>query len=130
MLVLLALPFVGTDFGKGAVRWVSLGFTSVQPSEFLKPALVVTTAWMLAAALEPNGPPGKLMSLAVTGAAVGLFKRLDRYAINRRNAQLRQGGRCLTPAKLSGACPVWAYRLCQLPEKLTCGGKISVLDSG
>jgi len=73
MLVLLALPFVGTDFGKGAVRWVSLGFTSVQPSEFLKPALVVTTAWMLAAALEPNGPPGKLMSLAVTGAAVGLL---------------------------------------------------------
>ena len=73
MLLLLALPFVGTDFGKGAVRWLSLGFTSVQPSEFLKPALVVATAWMLAAALEPNGPPGKIMSLAVTGAAVALL---------------------------------------------------------
>ncbi len=73
MLLLLALPFIGTDFGKGAVRWLSLGFTSIQPSEFLKPVLVVTTAWMLAAALEPNGPPGRMMSLAVTGAAVILL---------------------------------------------------------
>ena len=73
LLVLAALPFVGTDFGKGAVRWLSLGFTSVQPSEFLKPVLVITTAWMLAAALEPNGPPGRLMSLGVTLAAVALL---------------------------------------------------------
>jgi cell division protein FtsW len=36
----LALPFIGTDFGKGAVRWYSLGFASLQPSEFLKPCLV------------------------------------------------------------------------------------------
>mgnify|MGYP001093296140 CR=1 FL=1 len=34
-LALLALPFLGTDFGKGAVRWYSLGFASIQPSEFL-----------------------------------------------------------------------------------------------
>jgi cell division protein FtsW len=73
MLVLLALPVIGTDFGKGATRWLSLGFTSVQPSEFLKPMLVVTTAWMLAAGQEPNGPPGRLMSLFATMAAVGLL---------------------------------------------------------
>ena len=73
MGVLLVLPFVGTDFGKGAVRWLSLGFTSVQPSEFLKPMLAVTTAWMLAAALEPKGPPGRLMSLGVTLSAVALL---------------------------------------------------------
>lgn len=73
MLVLLALPVIGTDFGKGAVRWLSLGFTSVQPSEFLKPVLAVTCAWMLAAALEPNGPPGRLMSLGAALAAVALL---------------------------------------------------------
>lgn len=73
MLVLLVLPVVGTDFGKGATRWLSLGFTSVQPSEFLKPMLAVTTAWMLAAAQEPNGPPGRLMSLGATLAAVALL---------------------------------------------------------
>ena len=32
---LVFLPFFGTDFGKGAVRWYSFGFASVQPSEFL-----------------------------------------------------------------------------------------------
>lgn len=73
MIVLAALPVIGTDFGKGAVRWLSLGFTSVQPSEFLKPMLAVTTAWMLAAALEPKGPPGRLMSLGATLAAVALL---------------------------------------------------------
>jgi cell division protein FtsW len=44
-----ALPIFGTDYGQGAVRWYSLGFASVQPSEFLKPVYVVFTAWMIAA---------------------------------------------------------------------------------
>ena len=30
-LTVVALPFIGTDFGKGATRWLSLGFASVQP---------------------------------------------------------------------------------------------------
>ena len=34
---LFLLPIFGTDFGKGATRWYSLGFASVQPSEFIKP---------------------------------------------------------------------------------------------
>ena len=46
-LVILALPAIGTDFGKGAVRWISLGGMSVQPSEFLKPALIVLVAFLL-----------------------------------------------------------------------------------
>ncbi|EKE45342.1 cell division protein FtsW [Oceaniovalibus guishaninsula JLT2003] len=70
---LVALPFLGTDFGKGAVRWYSLGFVSVQPSEFLKPAFVVTVAWMMAAAHEPGGPPGRAMSLALTLVIVGFL---------------------------------------------------------
>ncbi|GAA0294756.1 peptidoglycan glycosyltransferase FtsW [Rhodovulum strictum] len=69
-VALALLPFLGTDFGKGAVRWYSLGFASVQPSEFLKPGFIVLAAWMLAAAQELNGPPGRMMSLAVTLAVV------------------------------------------------------------
>ena len=61
----IALPFFGTDFGKGAVRWYSLGFASVQPSEFLKPGFVVLTAWLMASATEINGPPGKLYSFVL-----------------------------------------------------------------
>ncbi len=70
---LAALPVFGTDFGKGAVRWYSLGFASFQPSEFLKPAYVVLTAWLMAAAQEIHGPPGRLYSLIVTVAIVLLL---------------------------------------------------------
>jgi cell division protein FtsW len=39
-IALMGLPFFGTDFGKGALRWYSLGFfASLQPSRFLKPGL-------------------------------------------------------------------------------------------
>lgn len=57
-IALILLPVFGTDFGKGAVRWYSLGFASVQPSEFLKPGFVVVAAWMMAASQDINGPPG------------------------------------------------------------------------
>ena len=70
---LLMLPFLGTDFGKGAVRWYSLGFVSFQPSEFLKPGFVILGAWLLAAGQEMNGPPGKLISFALTTVIVVLL---------------------------------------------------------
>jgi cell division protein FtsW len=59
---LALLPYFGTDFGKGAMRWYSLGFASIQPSEFLKPGFVVVVAWMMAASQEINGPPGRTWS--------------------------------------------------------------------
>ncbi|PYE82524.1 putative lipid II flippase FtsW [Pseudoroseicyclus aestuarii] len=67
-LSLVLLPIFGTDFGKGAVRWYSFGFASVQPSEFLKPGFVVAAAWVMAAGQEVGGPPGKSISfvMAVT----------------------------------------------------------------
>ncbi len=65
-VALLGLPFFGTDFGKGAMRWYSLGFASLQPSEFLKPGFVVVAAWLMAASFQINGPPGKALSLALT----------------------------------------------------------------
>ncbi|MGF1446186.1 MAG: putative peptidoglycan glycosyltransferase FtsW [Pikeienuella sp.] len=72
------LPWFGTDFGKGAVRWFSLGFASVQPSEFLKPAFVIASAWAMAGALHPNGPPGRLLSAMVAaGLAVMLALQPD-----------------------------------------------------
>lgn len=63
---LAMLPVFGTDFGKGAVRWYSLGFASVQPSEFLKPGFVVVAAWFMAASFEIGGPPGRLYSFMLT----------------------------------------------------------------
>ena len=61
-IALALLPFFGTDFGKGAVRWYSLGFASLQPSEFLKPGFIVMAAWLMAASQQVGGPPGKAYS--------------------------------------------------------------------
>jgi cell division protein FtsW len=72
-VALALLPVFGTDFGKGAVRWFSFGFASVQPSEFLKPAFVIIIAWLMAAAADLNGPPGKTVAFAITLAVVGLL---------------------------------------------------------
>lgn len=75
-VALALLPILGTDFGKGAVRWYSLGFASLQPSEFLKPLFFVTSAWMMAAACQIEGPPGRLISFGVLSVLV-LFLALQ-----------------------------------------------------
>jgi cell division protein FtsW len=73
MLALMLLPVAGTDFGKGAVRWFSFGFASVQPSEFLKPGFVIVVAWLIAASQDLNGPPGKILSFVLTVVVVGFL---------------------------------------------------------
>lgn len=62
---LALLPFFGTDFGKGAIRWYSFGFASVQPSEFLKPCFVIFAAWLMSASFDRSGPPGIAISFCV-----------------------------------------------------------------
>ena len=73
LVALILLPMFGTDFGKGAVRWFSFGFASVQPSEFLKPGFMVVAAWLMAASLDLNGPPGKLFSFLLAVVVVGFL---------------------------------------------------------
>ena len=60
-----ALPWLGTDFGKGATRWYSLGVISLQPSEFLKPGFALAAAWLMAGSLERHGPPGRTITAAI-----------------------------------------------------------------
>lgn len=72
-IALAFLPLFGTDFGKGAVRWYSLGFASLQPSEFLKPGFVVVSAWLLASGQELGGPPGKTYSFVLTVLIVAML---------------------------------------------------------
>jgi cell division protein FtsW (lipid II flippase) len=55
----MLLPVFGTDYGQGAVRWYSLGFASVQPSEFLKPVFVIFTAWMMSASSRDRRAAGQ-----------------------------------------------------------------------
>ncbi len=72
-VALILLPVFGTDFGKGATRWYSLGFASIQPSEFLKPVFIVLSAWLIAASQEINGPPGKTASFVLMAIVVGFL---------------------------------------------------------
>jgi len=70
---LALLPFFGTDYGKGATRWFSLGFGSVQPSEFMKPGFIVICAWLIAASHDIHGPPGRSLSFMVALTVVGFL---------------------------------------------------------
>lgn len=72
-LSICLLPLLGTDFGKGATRWYSLGFISLQPSEFAKPFFVMFAAWVMAGSFDKNGPPGKLFSFLAAAALAGLL---------------------------------------------------------
>ena len=73
MVALAFLPVFGSDFNKGATRWYSLGFGSLQPSEFLKPGLVVVTAWLISGTKDDLGPEGYFFSLFLTLSAVVLL---------------------------------------------------------
>jgi cell division protein FtsW len=50
----------------GAHRWISLPGFTIQPSEFLRPAFIVTSGWLIAESRRTPGFPGKR-------AALGLF---------------------------------------------------------
>lgn len=73
LIGLMLLPFFGTNYGKGAVRWFSLGFGSVQPSEFLKPGFIIVSAWLIAAAQDIGGPPGRAWSFGLLILATALL---------------------------------------------------------
>ena len=47
----------------GAQRWLLLGVFSIQPSEFIKPFLVVVSAWMFALNRTTEGVPGNMIAL-------------------------------------------------------------------
>jgi len=73
LISLALLPALGTDFGKGAVRWYSLGFASVQPSEFLKPFFVIFVAWLMTGSFQVGGIPGQRVSFFICLVVVALL---------------------------------------------------------
>ncbi|MGD8812485.1 MAG: FtsW/RodA/SpoVE family cell cycle protein, partial [Thioalkalispiraceae bacterium] len=52
LLMLIAVLLLG-EVGKGAQRWLSLGFFRFQPSEIMKIAVPIMIAWYLADAVLP-----------------------------------------------------------------------------
>ena len=58
---------------KGATRWLMLGGLRLQPSEFIKPILVIISAWLLGLWREQEGFPGWAWASAVVGVIVAIL---------------------------------------------------------
>lgn len=72
IVVMVALPFIGHE-AKGATRWIHIAGFTFQPSEFMKPALIVLVAWMFAEGQKGQGVPGVSIAFALYGLSVGLL---------------------------------------------------------
>jgi len=70
--MLLAVFVVG-DFGKGAQRWLNLGFVRFQPSEVMKIALPMMLAWLFAQDSLPPNAKKILLSLGLIALSAGLI---------------------------------------------------------
>jgi len=65
------VPFIGQQ-ANGATRWIGGGGLQFQPSEFLKPMFIVTTAWLLALGQDDRSLPTMAISAGFLGV-IGLL---------------------------------------------------------
>jgi cell division protein FtsW len=72
ILIMMALPLMG-HAAKGADRWLAVGGFSLQPSEFMKPSLIILAAWMFAEGRKGTGVPGVSIAFGLFGLAVALL---------------------------------------------------------
>lgn len=68
VLILLAFQY-GPEI-KGAHRWIMIGPLGLQPSEFVKPAFVVLSAWAFSEGARRNDVPGTLMAFLLLPATI------------------------------------------------------------
>ena len=72
ILMMVALPIVGHS-AKGASRWIEVSGFSLQPSEFMKPALIVLCGWMFAEGQKGEGVPGLFIAFGLYAVSVALL---------------------------------------------------------
>ena len=76
-VMLAAVPLIGVEVN-GASRWIGVGISQFQPSEFLKPFFVVSLAWLLSLKVEDESLPVVPLSALLVGViAVLLMKQPD-----------------------------------------------------
>lgn len=74
LLTLVLVPILGSSIN-GAKRWIELPGMRFQPSEFLKPAFVVTMAWLLSLRERDAALPVVPLTGAITGIIALLLMR-------------------------------------------------------
>jgi cell division protein FtsW len=72
LLMMMALPVIGHS-AKGAARWIDFGGFTLQPSEFMKPALIVLCGWMFAEGQKGEGVPGVSIAFVLYVLSVALL---------------------------------------------------------
>ncbi len=72
-LFCVALTLVFGMEVKGATRWLHIPGLSIQPSEFVKPALTIVAAWLFARHCERRGFPALGVNVVLYGLVVGLL---------------------------------------------------------
>jgi cell division protein FtsW len=73
-VLMIFVPLIGPEIN-GAKRWIGVGFTQFQPSEFLKPFFVVAMAWLLSLREADKTLPVFALSALLTGAVAFLLMR-------------------------------------------------------
>ena len=77
LVALMLVPLIGFE-KNGATRWLALGGFQLQPSEFLKPAFIITSAWLLALRFDDRSLPTMQFNAVLLGIiAVLLIKQPD-----------------------------------------------------
>ncbi len=69
---LALVPAIGAG-ANGATRWIQLPGFQFQPSEFLKPVFVISTAWLLALRFDDRSLPTMQISFVLLCAVCGLL---------------------------------------------------------
>ena len=75
VVLLILVMFIGTDLDTGCKRWINLGFTTFQPSELAKFAIVILFSYLIDRNYDKMKQfiPGTLIYFILIGAVVGLL---------------------------------------------------------
>ena len=77
-VMLFLVPVFGVEVN-GARRWLDVGVTQFQPSEFLKPMFIVTIAWLLSMKDKDKSLPVVPLSAALTVVVAALLMKQPNF---------------------------------------------------
>lgn len=72
LILMLATLVIGPEI-KGATRWLQIGSFTLQPSEFMKPFFIVSTAWVLSSQFSDEKIPAQQVAFGLYLLVVGLL---------------------------------------------------------
>jgi cell division protein FtsW len=78
IFLLFLVPFIGQEVN-GAQRWIGVGITQFQPSEFLKPLFIVSIAWLLSLREKDASLPMVPLTAAMTGIVALLLMQQPNF---------------------------------------------------